>query len=197
MDENDNKVTVLLRAVARGDKAAEQELVPMIYEHLHQTARRLMELERSDHTLQPTALVSELYLKLFREASADWENRAHFFAIAAQNMRHILVDHARSRTAQKRPSPKDRIYLQDIFVYSNQRSAEILALDEALEKLGEFEPHLSKLVEMRFFDELSNKEIAHLLNVSESTVKRDWVFARSWIFEFLEGGRALSAGSSA
>jgi RNA polymerase sigma-70 factor, ECF subfamily len=190
-------VTLLLERLKNGDRTAEEALMPIIYEHLHQLAQQQLRLERPGHTLQPTALVNELYLRLLRETSIDWQSRTHLFAIAAQTIRRILVDYARARDAQRRPSSRDRVSLDEIFVYSEFRSAELLAIDEALEELAKRDPQQARIVEMRFFVGLTVDEVASVLGLSERTVKREWSFARAWLSRFLNGSETSVAGPQA
>jgi len=159
----------------------------IVYEQLRTMARQHFQRELPGHTLQPTALVSEVYLRLMRDADIDWQNRSHLFALAAQNMRRILVDHARARNAQRRPPPRERLSLDDVFVYSEDQSGDFLAVSEALDRLSNWDERQARIVEMRFFAGLSVAEIASVLNIAERTVKRDWAMARAWLSNELNG----------
>src|SRR4051812_17925655 len=165
----------------QGDGAAESRVLTLVYRELRRTAARFLARERPDHTLQPTALVHEAYLRLAGSGEVEWQNRAHFFAVAAQIMRRILVDHARSRVAGKRGGPKVQMELPEALLVSSQRSESVLDLDLALSKLAEFDPRQSKVVEMRFFGGLTEEEIGEVLGVSARTVKREWRLARAWL----------------
>ena len=180
MDEP-GEITVLLKRVRGGDRAAEAELLPLVYEHLHGLAERQFQSERNGHTLQPTALISELYLRIIRDGEIDWQSRAHFYAVAASTIRRILVDYARVANAQRRPRPSGRVQFEDVVIYSNDRAEEILVVDEALRKLSEWDNRQAKVVELRFFGGLSFEETAEALGVSNRTVMRDWTMARAWL----------------
>ena len=175
------QVTDLLVAWSDGDKAAYDELVPLVYDELHRLAHRYMGGERTGHTLQTTALVDEAYLRLV-DQRVRWQNRSHFFAIAAQVMRRILVDYARQRCYAKRGGAAQKVELNEAMLMARERSSELVALDEALKKLGEFDKRKSSVIELRFFGGLSVEEIADVLNVSVNTVKRDWSTARAWLY---------------
>jgi RNA polymerase sigma-70 factor, ECF subfamily len=179
-------ITQLLSKVRNGDREAQRELVPLVYRELHRLAASYMRRERPDHTLQATALVHEAYLRLTGVAEIDWQSRAHFFAIAAQTMRRILVDHARSASAQKRPGKWTKLTLESALLYSEDQSEELLALDSALEKLQEWDERQSKIVELRFFGGLSLEEVAEVLSISSRTVQRDWTMARAWLHAELQ-----------
>lgn len=155
--------------------------MPLVYQHLHAIAEKQFRLERKGHTLQPTALLSELYLRMIRDPSVEWQSRAHFYAIAAETIRRILVDHARAVNANKRPSPAQRIQIDDVIIYSDDRAYEVLMIDEALEKLRGWDSRQARVVELRFFAGLSVEETATVLGVSERTVKSDWRMARAWL----------------
>jgi RNA polymerase sigma factor (TIGR02999 family) len=175
-----HEVTGLLQRLRSGDAEAKERLFPMVYEELRQVARRALRRERPDHTLRPTELVHEAFLKL-TGAEGGWQNRAHFLGVAARAMRQILVDHARRRLAGKRGGGMVATTLEDIGAEKGLPPEEILALDSALERLELQDPRLRALVEYRFFGGLSDKEIAELLQVSERTVNRDWAKARAWL----------------
>lgn len=184
---DDADVTALLLAWSDGDQAAASRLIEVVYDELRRVARRHLRGER-DHSLAPTALVHEAYLKLVDQRRVRWQNRAHFFGIAAQLMRRILVDHARSRAAAKRG--KDRtVCLDAADAATPPLDVDILALDAALDKLGALDARQSKLVELRFFAGLTIEEVAAALDVAPITVKRDWAHARAWLFRELQQAR--------
>lgn len=174
------EITVLLRASARDDPAAEAELLALVYGELKRRAISYMRRERPSHTLQPTALVHETYLRL-RDQDCHWQNRSHFFGVAAQQMRRILVDHARRRSAQKRAVLEGRVSFGNALETARERPAELLAIDEALERLAREYPRQERTVELRFFGGYSEEEIAAILEHSVETVKRDMKFAKTWL----------------
>ena len=175
------EVTGLLVAWSAGDESAYEKLVPLVYAELHRLAHRFMSGERRDHTIQTTALVNEAYLRLV-DQKARWQNRSHFFAIAAQVMRRILVDHARAHTVAKRGGRAQRVEINEAVLMARDRSAELVALDDALKKLADFDQRKSRVVELRFFGGLSVEEAANVLGISANTVKRDWSSARAWLY---------------
>lgn len=179
----EGEITRLLVEIKGGNRRAQSELMPLVYAELRRLARGYMRGERPDHTLQATALVHEAYLKLVEEPAIDWQGRAHFFAVAAQLMRRILVDHARAHQAAKRGGLDHKMSLEEELIFSEAKSAELLALDEALVRLAEQDPRQARIVELRFFGGLSIEEIAEVLQVSPRTVKRDWNMARAWLYE--------------
>ena len=179
-ETNTKRVTQLLIAWGNGDKAAFDELLPLVYDELHRLARQYMRRERGN-TLQTSALVNEAYLRLIDQKQVHWQNRSHFFGIAAQLMRRILVDHARTRTCKKRGGDAVRVTLDDGLMVSDERMAEVVALDDALNNLAQIDPRKSQLVELRFFAGLSIEETAEVLSVSPGTVMRDWTFAKAWL----------------
>src|SRR5262245_19245910 len=176
-----SKVTQLLVAWGRGDQSARDELMTLVYDELHRLAHRYMRREQPGGTLQTSALVNEAYLRLIDQKSVKWQNRAHFFGIADQMMRRILVDYARSRGNQKRGGDALRITLDEATVVSGDRAAEVVALDEALIGLALVDPRKSKIVELRFFAGMSIEETAEVLGVSPGTVMRDWTLAKAWL----------------
>jgi RNA polymerase sigma factor (TIGR02999 family) len=180
-------VTTLLRAWSGGDQGARDRLVPLVYAELHKRAAAYMRRERRDHTLQPTALVNEVYLRLVKQRHADWQNRAQFFAVAAQIMRRILVDHARGGRMAKRSGRWVRIPLDDAAVKVSGPDAAILDLDAALTRLSELDPRKSQIAELRFFGGLSLAETGHVLGLSVATVERDWQTARAWLYAAIKG----------
>lgn len=173
-------VTLLLKKVSDGDEVAPEKLLPLVYDELRKLARHYMESEREDHTLQATALVHEAYIRLVDWENVSWENRAHFFAVAAQVMRKILVDHARKKNAGKRDFGQ-KITLDDVNNFSSEREVNLIALDDALESLEKLDKMQSKIVELRFFGGLTIEEAAHTLNTSPMTVKREWTVAKAWL----------------
>jgi len=178
--EPGHEVTQLLRRLRAGDAQAREELFPLVYQELRQVARRALRRERPDHTLRPTELVHEAYLKL-GAANGPWQDRAHFLGVAARAMRQILVDHARRKLAGKRGGGMVATTLEEVASGGGLPPEELLALDAALDRLGQMDPRLRTLVEYRFYGGLSDKEVAELLQVSERTVNRDWAKARAWL----------------
>ena len=183
------EVTKLLRAWSAGDEEALEKLTPLVYQELHRAARRYMAGERSSHTLQATALINEVYLRLIDAQRMDWQNRAHFFAVCAQLMRRILTDFARSRRYQKRGGGAAHMPLDEALVVGSQADSELVELDEALKKLALFDERKSRVVELRFFGGLEVKETAEVLCVSPETVMRDWKLAKVWLVRELRGGK--------
>jgi RNA polymerase sigma-70 factor, ECF subfamily len=176
-----HELTQLLIAWSDGDQAALNKLTPLVYEELRRLARRYMSLEGKGHTLQTTALVHEAYLRLFNRQSVHWQNRAHFFAIAAQLMRCILVDHARGHAYQKRGGKAQMVSLDEAAIISQERASEVIALDEALTALAAIDPQQSCIIELRFFGGLSVEETAEVLSLSPATIKREWSSAKLWL----------------
>jgi RNA polymerase sigma factor (TIGR02999 family) len=175
-------VTQLLKESARGDRAALDQLLPLVYQELRRMADRYLRKERADHTLQPTALVHEAYLRLVDQRDVEWQNRAHFFGVAAQMMRRILVDHARAQQTAKRGSGGIKVSLDDVFEISDEQLEDVLALDEALKALEQLDPQKSRIVELRFFGGLSIEETAEALGVGTATVIRQWRMAKAWLY---------------
>jgi RNA polymerase sigma factor (TIGR02999 family) len=180
-----HEITQLLKAWSAGDERALEKLTPLVYEQLHRVAQRYMAGQRPDHTLQTTALVNEVYLRLVDCEQVRWQDRAHFFAVSSQLMRRILVDCARSRGYQKRGGGRPNISLDDAPTVCHEPDQNLLALDDALTALAAMDQRKSKVVELRFFGGLSVEEIATVLGVSTNTVLRDWSFARAWLLEQL------------
>ena len=179
-------VTRLLNDWSNGDQTALDQLMPLVYAELHRLAASYLSRERSDHTLQPTALVNEAYLRLIDQNSLAWENRAQFFGIAAQMMRRILVNHARDRHADKRGGPDIlRVSLDDAISFFEERDVNLVALDEALTRLAEMDQRQSQIVELRFFGGLKIEEVAAQLHTSPATVKREWATAKLWLLREL------------
>ena len=180
-----HQVTSLLQAWSLGDDQALQQLIPLVYEELHRVARRYMSAERGSHTLQTTALIHEVYVRLVDVPSASVRNRAHFFAICARLMRNVLVDFARSRGYQKRGGGAVHVALNETVYVSSSPDPNLVALDEALEQLAAFDRRKSDVVELRFFGGLSVEETAEALAISPETVTRDWKFAKAWLLRTL------------
>jgi RNA polymerase sigma-70 factor, ECF subfamily len=176
-----HQITQLLIDWSRGDQAALDSLMPLVYAELRRLAHRYMRRERAGQALQTTALINEAYLRLIQQQHVQWHNRAHFFAIAAQLMRRILVDYARTRARAKRGGGALRVSLNEAAVSSQERGAELIALDDALQRLAVIDPRKSQVVELRFFGGLSIEETAEVLNVTSMTVVRDWKTARAWL----------------
>jgi RNA polymerase sigma factor (TIGR02999 family) len=188
MASSSEDVTGLLLALRQGDREAESRLLDAVYQELHGIAERYMRREREDHTLQTTALVNEAYLRLVDQKSKTWQNRAHFFAVAAQVMRRILVDYARKHGAQKRGGEQRKLELEGDVAITPERSDELLLLDQALERLKDWDVRQSRIVELRFFGGLTNEETAEVLGVATRTVKRDWQVAKSWLYGEISKG---------
>ena len=180
------EVSLLLRAWSDGDREALDKLTPIVYEELRRLARHYMRGERPGHSLQTTALVNEAYLRLVDYKRMQWQNRAHFFAVSAQAMRRILVDHARRRNL-KRGQGLQRVSLDQTAVISTEKEEELIKLDDALRALSEVDPRKSRVVELRFFGGLSVEEVAEVLQVSPVTVMRDWSTARAWLYREMSG----------
>ncbi len=178
--EEQQEVTRLLQNLNEGNIDAAEELIPLVYAELRRLAAYYLKSEREGHTLQPTALVHEAFLKLV-EQETQWQNRGHFFAMAANLMRRILVDYARGYKAEKRGGTAEKISLDDAFVFVKEKPAEMIALDDALTELAKIDKRRSQVVELRFFGGLSNEEIAKVLDVHVNTVLRDWNLARAWL----------------
>jgi|SRR5215813_2122271 len=179
------EVTILLKAMQRGDTAAADKLLPLVYKELHRLAKSYMRRERPDHTLQPTALIHEAYIRLVGN-DTDWQNHEHFIGVAANVMRRVLVDHARAHNAGMRGGDFRRVELEEGIAISNDRSNEVLAVDEALEEFKKENPRQAQIVELRYFAGLSIEQIAALLEISPRSVQRDWSSAKEWLFERLK-----------
>ena|SRR5579859_6337612 len=178
----DGEVTLLLKAMKNGDESASEKLLPLVYSELHRLARSYMRRERPDHTLQPTALINEAYLRLARD-NIDWQSRQHFIGVAANVMRRLLVDHARAHNAARRSGGGDRVELGEGLMVSIERSAEVLALHDALTGLEAVDPRQAKVVELRYFGGFSVGEIGDILEMSPRSVKRHWALARIWLLK--------------
>ena len=181
-------ITQLLVAWGDGDEAVLDQIIPLVHRELQQIARRCMGGERRGHSLQPTALVNEAYLRLVDVQQMSWQNRAHFLAMAARLMRRILVDHARSKGYAKRGGGAAKIALDEALIVPNEPGRDLVALDDALKALAEVDERKSRMIELRFFGGLSVEETAAVLHVSPDTVKRDWRFAKAWMQRELRGG---------
>ena len=180
-------VTELLLEWKQGDSGALDKLTPLVYDELRRIAHRYVQRERDGHTLETTALVNEAYLRLVGGQHIEWQNRAHFFAVTAQVMRHVLIDHARRRHYAKRGGEAQQVSLEDASGMSHQRAAELVALDEALDELAKLDPRKGRVVELRYFGGLSLEETADVLEVSPMTVRRDWRAAKAWLYRALKG----------
>lgn len=178
-------VTQLLQNLNNGDTSAEGKLIPIVYGELRRLAAYYMRGERPDHTLQATALVHEAFLRLTEQSEVNWQGKAHFFGVAAQVMRRILIDHARARVRMKRGSGGQKLTLDEGLVLTEARSAELVAVDSALDRLAKLDPRQARIVELRFFGGLSVEETAKVVGISEKTVKRDWSVARAWLYQEL------------
>jgi len=189
-ESNPPNITQLLAEWQHGDQSALDELYPLVYDELHRLARRYMSRERKGHTLQTTALINEAYVRLVGQKNVHWANRSHFFAISAQIMRRILIDHARRHAYAKRGGGAQQVSLEEAAVITPDQSGELLRLDEALKSLAEMDPRRSQVVELRYFGGINNEEIVGVLNVAENTVTRDWNMARAWLYQQLGGSAA-------
>ncbi len=184
-----HEITELLQSWRQGDEGALEKLTPQVYRELHRAAKRCMARERDGHTLQTTALINELYLRLSDLKLIDWQNRAHFFALCARQMRRILTDQARARRSHKRGSGAQPVLLDAALVAAPEASADLVAVDEALNQLAKVDERKSQVVEMRFFGGLSVEETAEVLKISPETVMRDWKLAKAWLLRELSGER--------
>jgi len=185
--ESPTAVTDWLLALGRNDKSGLDQMLPVLYHELHRLAEAYLSHEDAGHTLQPTALVHEAYLRLIDQRRVDWRNRAQFLGVAAGIMRRILVDHARARAAQKRGGGAEAVSLSLVEAPSGRSEVELIALEEALERLATMDPRKAEVVELKFFGGLSAREIAEVLGTSDATVEREWAFARAWLYEAIEG----------
>jgi len=189
------EVTQVLVDWTAGDQNAPERLMPLVYDELRRLARQYLQRERSDHTLQATGLVHEAYLRLVDQSSMNWQNRAHFFGVAATLMRRILVDYARSHGAEKRGGEREKIEFDEALAPAGDRAVDLIALDEALHDLGTFDPRQSRIVELRFFGGLTNDEISEVLEISPRTIKREWRLAKAWLRRELSGEEANAAST--
>ncbi len=183
MESNSShEITALLAELKKGNKQAEEQLIPLVYKELHRLSRHYMRGEKQGHTLQASALVNEVYMRLAGEHNVDWKNRAHFFGTAANIMRRILVDHARTRDAGKRGGSAEKVSLENAFVYTDAQSWQVVAIHEALNKLAEWDQRQCRIVEMRFFAGLNVEETAEAMGISPTTVKREFQMAKAWLY---------------
>ena len=180
----------MLAEWSEGNQAALDELYPLVYNELHRLARRYMSRERKGHTLQTTALINEAYVRLVDQKNVHWANRSHFFAISAQIMRRILIDHARRHAYAKRGGGAQQVSLEEVALVARDLGSDLVRLDEALQTLAKMDARRCHVVELRYFGGLSNEEIAGVLKVSENTVTRDWNLARAWLYQQLTGSTA-------
>ncbi len=187
MPQGPQNITELLVGYGRGDKEALDQLMPIVYDELRRQAARYLRREQAGHTLQTTALIHEAYVRLVDQRNVQWQNRAHFFGIAAQLMRRILVDHARTKKRVKRGGSNVRVSLGDATVAVKGQDLDVVALDEALERLAQIDEQQSRVVELRFFSGLTVEETAEVMGISKATVKRDWSMAKAWLHRELSG----------
>jgi RNA polymerase sigma factor (TIGR02999 family) len=185
VSSNDGDVTRILHAVRQGDRGAQDLLIPLVYGELRRIAGAHLQHESPHHSLQPTALVHEAYMRLVGIERVDWQNRAHFFSVASSLMRRILVDHARANRADKRGGGVGTIFLDEALMPSPGRAREMIALDDALDHLAQLDQRQAKIVEMRFFAGMTEEETGEVLGISVRTVKRDWRFAKAWLYKEL------------
>jgi len=185
VDETPNEITEQLIAWSKGDEGALDALIPAVYQELRRMANYYLRGENAGHSLQPTALVHEAYLRLIDQTKVDWQNRAHFFGVAAQMMRRILVDHAKAKHRAKRGGTATKVSLDETVNLSDERAAELVALDDALKVLDELDERKSRIVELRYFGGLTVDETAQVLGVSDKTVMRDWSLAKAWLYQQL------------
>ena len=187
LDSGRSTETQLLLAWSAGDRKALDQMLPLVYDELHRLATSYLARERADHTLQPTALVHEAYLRLINQREVDWRNRAQFLGVAASLMRRILVNHARDRAAAKRAGDRERVSLSLVEVPSGGPDVDVIGLEDALERLAALDERKAKVVELRFYGGLTSDEVAEVLGVSRATVEREWSFSRAWLFDALGG----------
>jgi RNA polymerase sigma factor (TIGR02999 family) len=188
-------ITNLLLAWSQGDRTALDRLTPLVYNQLRYLARRYMRSEVPDHTLQPTALAHEAYIRLVNQDRVNWRNRAHFFGVAAQVIRRLLIDYARERQRIKRGGGAVMVSWSERIAVPEAKNLDVVALDDALTRLADLDPQQSRIVELRFFAGLSIKETAEALNISPATVKRDWMIARAWLYQQLKSSRKVTPPS--
>jgi len=178
-------VTLVLEAVRRGEKQASEELLPMVYEELRRVAATRMARESAGHTLQPTALVHEAWVRLIEDGSRTWENRAHFFGAASEAMRRILIERARRKSRLRHGGAQQRVDLAELDVAAAVPDDKILLVDEALERLEEEDPETARVVVLKFFGGLTNEEIVQIIGTSDRTVRRQWIYAKAWLFNWI------------
>ncbi len=189
VNDSSHQITLLLIDWSKGDESALEQLMPLVYQELRRMARRYMNKQPAGHTFEATELIHEVYLKIAAGEERIWQNRSHFFGVAAKAMRHILVDYARSKSRKKRGALAEKVTLEENSVVSATRPQEIIALDDALQQLALFDIRKSRVVEMKFFGGLLTEEIAAVLKISPETVKRDWSFSRTWLLRELSKTR--------
>ena len=177
------EITRILKSWSGGNRDAVDDLMPLVYDELHKVAAQYLRRQRADHTLQPTALVNEAYLKLIDISDVDWQDRAHFFAFASQTMRHILVDYARAQAREKRGGGAQKLSLDEAVSFSKEDEVDLLSLDESLRALTAIDKQQGKIVELRFFGGLTVEETAVVLHISPATVKREWRIAKAWLYK--------------
>jgi RNA polymerase sigma-70 factor (ECF subfamily) len=185
VDSRSENVTQLLHHLNRGDAGAKAKLIPVVYNELRRLAAHYMRRERTDHTLQATALVHEAFLRLTEQKDVTWQGKTHFFGVAARLMRQILIDHARARLCDKRGAGRHKLSLDEGLLLTEARSAELLAVNDAIDRLAKLDPRQAHIVELRFFGGLNVEETAEVVGVSPKTVKRDWSLAKAWLYEDL------------
>jgi len=186
---------MLLSALTNGEEGAASKLIPVVYDELRRLAGSYMRRERVDHTLQATALVNEAYLKLIEQRAVNWQSRAHFFGVAAQLMRRILIDYARGHTRDKRGGEQKKVSLDEVLLFSEHQSDKLLAVDDSLNLLEKIDARQARVVELRFFGGLSVEEAAEVLGVSPKTVKRDWSVAKAWLYADLKERHGIDAAA--
>src|SRR5262249_19008521 len=186
-DAAPHEITQQLIAWSNGDTDALDKLIPAVYQELRRMADRYLRSESAGHSLQPTALVHEAYLRLIDQSQVEWHNRAHFFGVAAQMMRRILIDHAKTKHRAKRGGGARKISLEETANYTREKAAELVALDEALKELSEIDERKSRIVELRYFGGLTVDETAEVLGISDKTVMRDWNLAKAWLYQAMTG----------
>lgn len=179
------QITRLLVEWGNGNHSALENLMPLVYDELRKMARRYMRRQSVGHTFQTTELIHEAYLKIAKNDAQNWQNRAHFFGVAAQAMRHILVDYARSKNSQKRGGMQEKVTLEETLMVSSQNTDHIIRLNEAMLQLADLDARKSRVVELKYFGGLTNEEVAEVLKISPETVKRDWRFSRTWLLREL------------
>lgn len=184
----DSGITQLLKQWRSGEQTALDQLLPLVYDELHRVAQRALRQQPAGHTLQTTALINEAYLRMCNMPQIEWQDRAHFFAVAARVMRHLLVDHARAQVTAKRGGGAQRVDFDEAAIYASERSAELLALDDALNRLAAADDKKSRIVELRYFGGLTVEEVAEVLGIAVITVKREWAKARLWLYHELQTG---------
>ena len=190
MDASPNEITEQLIAWSNGDEAALERLIPAVYQELRRMAQHYLRGEDSGHSLQPTALVHEAYLRLIDQTKVEWQNRAHFFGVAAQMMRRILIDHAKAKHRVKRGGTAVKVMLDENVNFTHERASELLALDDALQSLARMDERKSRIVELRYFGGLTVEETAQVLGISDKTVMRDWNLAKAWLYRELTSNSA-------